>query len=78
LRTAIENLSLGSGFAFHSWQAPHAREKCIAEAKTRNIAGATEVIDLDWDGESKDRSLDQDASVPVPARWQAASFLAQE
>src|SRR6478736_2304969 len=33
LRTTIENLSLGSGFAFHSWQAPHAREKCIAEAK---------------------------------------------
>jgi len=39
---------------------------------------ATEVIDLDWDGEPKDRSLDQDASVPVPARWQAASFLAHE
>ena len=47
-------------------------------AKTRKTAEATEVIDLEWDGESKDRSLDQDGSVPVPARWQAASFLAQE
>jgi len=33
---------------------------------------------LEWDGEPKDRSLDQDASVPVPARWQAASFLAHK
>ena len=38
-------------------------------AKTRKTAEATEVIDLDWDAEAKDRSLDQDASLPVPARW---------
>ena len=41
----------------------------MAEAKTRKTAEATEVIDLDWDGEAKDRSLDQDPSLPVPARW---------
>jgi hypothetical protein len=39
------------------------------EAKTRKTAEATEVIDLDWDAEAKDRSLDQAASLPVPARW---------
>jgi hypothetical protein len=38
-------------------------------ARTPKTAEATEVIDLDWDGEAKDRSLDQDASLPVPARW---------
>ena len=47
-------------------------------AKTRKTAEDTEVIDLDWDGAPKGRSLGQDASVPVPARWQAASFLADE
>ena len=41
----------------------------MAEAKTRKAAEVAELIDLDWDGEPKDRSLDQDASVPVPARW---------
>jgi hypothetical protein len=43
--------------------------ECIVEAKTRKTAEATEVIDLDWDAEAKDRSLDQAASLPVPARW---------
>jgi len=28
-----------------------------------------ELIDLYWDGEPKDRSSDQAASVPVPPRW---------
>ena len=74
----IENLKLRSGFAFHSSQSPHAREKCIARAKARSVLKVPELIDLYWDGGPKDRSLDQDTSAPVPARWLAASFLACE
>jgi len=65
----IENLTLRSGFAFHSSQSPHAREKCIARANARSVLKVPELIDLYWDGGPKDRSLDQDASAPVPARW---------
>ena len=50
----------------------------MAEAKTRKTAKVAQVIDLDWDGEPRDHCLDQDASVPVPGRWLAASFLAHE
>jgi hypothetical protein len=52
--------------------------ECIVGAKTRKTAEVTEVIDFDWDAEAKHRSLDQDASLPVPARWQGSSFLAHE
>jgi len=48
---------------------PRAEEKCIARAKTRRVPKVAEPIDLYWDGEPKDRSFDQAASVPVPARW---------
>jgi len=43
-------------------------------AKTRKTAEATEVIDLEWDGESKDRSLDQDASVPSASKMVGCQF----
>ena len=48
----IENLKLRSGFAFHSLQSPHAREKCIARAKARRVAKVAELIDLYRDGEA--------------------------
>jgi hypothetical protein len=48
----IENLTLRSGFAFHSSQSPHAREKCIARAKARRVPKVAELIDLYLDGEA--------------------------
>jgi hypothetical protein len=33
------------------------------------VSKAAEVTDLKWDDEPKDRSLDQAASVLLPARW---------
>jgi len=59
----IENLTPHSGFAFHSLQSPHAREKCIAHAKARSVLKVPELIDLYWDGGPKGRSLDQAATV---------------
>jgi hypothetical protein len=67
-----------SRFVFEPWQTPHAQEKCIARTKARRVWKVAELIDLYWDGEPKDRSLDQAAGVPVPARWLAASFLAHK
>jgi len=48
---------------------PHAQEKCIAGTKARRVPKVAELIDLYWDGELKDGSSDQAASVPVPAKW---------
>jgi hypothetical protein len=48
----IENLTLRSGFAFHSSQSPHAREKCIARANARSVLKVAELIDLYRDGEA--------------------------
>src|SRR6267378_4706044 len=67
-----------SGFAFHSLPTPRAWEKCIARAKARRDPKVAELIDLYWDGGRKDGSLDQAASVPLPAAWYGASFLAHE
>jgi len=47
LENRDENLSLGSGFAFHSWQTPRVQEKGIACAKARRAPKIAEVIDLD-------------------------------
>jgi len=66
---ATGTLTLGSGFEFRSWQMPRAQEKCIAHAKAVRVRRVAQLIDLYWDGETKDRSLDQAASMPVPARW---------
>src|SRR6266852_2480665 len=52
LGIVIENLKLRSGFAFHSSQAPHAREKCIARARARSVLKVPELIDLYRDGET--------------------------
>ena len=43
-----------SGFAFQSWQTPHAQEKCNAWAEARDAAKFAELIDLYWDGQPKD------------------------
>jgi hypothetical protein len=45
---------------------PHAKKKCIIGAKARKVRKATELTDLYWDGESKERSLDHAASVALP------------
>jgi len=45
LGTAIENLALRSGFAFHSWQTPHTQEKCITWPK-QGGSQVAEVADL--------------------------------
>jgi len=38
----------------------------MAEAKTREAAEVAELIDLQWDGQPKERSLDYDAHVELP------------
>ena len=58
-----------SGFAFHSWQMPLAPEKCNTAAKSRKVPKVAELTDLYWDGELKDCSLDQTASVALPYLW---------
>jgi hypothetical protein len=45
------------------------QEQCIARAKARRAPNVAELIDLYWDGEPKERSLDQAARVPAPATW---------
>jgi hypothetical protein len=57
---------LRSRFAFHSWQTPHALEKCIAGTKARRAAKQAELVDLLWDSKPKERSLDHAASVALP------------
>jgi hypothetical protein len=57
---------------------PHVQEKCTARAKAPCAPERAELVDLLLDSKPKKRSLDQAASVPVPAKWQAASFMAHK
>jgi hypothetical protein len=52
-------------------------EKCTAGAKTRKVSRVAELIDLYWDAEPRERSLDHAATVALPPAWQAARFGAQ-
>jgi hypothetical protein len=66
LRTPIGNPMHRSGFAFHSWQTPHAQEKCIAGTKARRVSESAELVDLLWDGEPKEHSLGHATSLALP------------
>jgi len=55
LKTLVGNSMFRSGFAFHSWQTPRAKEKCNARAKARRVPRVAEPIDLYGYGEPKDR-----------------------
>ena len=67
---------LRSRFAFHSWQTPHALERCIAGTKARRASERAELVDLLWDSKPKKRSLDDAASVALPYLRQRARFVA--
>jgi hypothetical protein len=60
---------LCSGFAFRSWQMPHAQEKCNTPTKALCVPGKAELVDLLRDSKTNEGSLDQAASLPVPAKW---------
>jgi hypothetical protein len=53
------------------------RKKCITGAKARRVSKVAELIDLYWDRESRDGSLDHSAGVLLPRIWQDANFFAQ-
>jgi len=50
-------------------------EKCITTAKARRLSRFSEFTDLPGDSKQEERSLNQAASVALPASWHAANFL---
>jgi hypothetical protein len=66
LGAAIGYPMLRSGFAFHSCQTPHARQKCSTGAKARRFSKVAELTDLCETGEPRERSLDHGAGVALP------------
>jgi hypothetical protein len=65
-RTPIENQTLCSGLAFHSWQPPSAQEECIRKANALRLPTLRNLLICSGDAKPKGRSPDPAATVALP------------
>jgi hypothetical protein len=68
---------LHSGSAFLSWLMPLNPERGITWPKVCRLPKSAKLTDLQGDSEQEECSLNQAASMALPASWYAGSFLAR-
>ena len=65
---------LHSGFAFLSWLIPRTQGKGITRPKVARLPESAEFTDLQGDSEEEECSLNQAASMALPASWYRWQF----